>query len=333
MVITPLVAAWIAFGVGVGVACAERLHTHRVRRVARLAFGESGKPRTWVAIVPMARVGAVMAALWGLLVLTSLDPRVQEAEPTRGASRHLLIALDVSPSMLLEDSGPAKEKVRRSVWAGEVVQGVLDRLDMATTRITLVAFYTDAIPVLSETFDKIVVANALDGLQMYTAFEPGATKLQQGVEKALELAKAWMPDSATLLVISDGDSISAPPPTRIPASIADTIVVGVGDPYRGSTVAGHTSKQDVVSLKQLATRLGGTFHQGNSKHLPSHILDGLTMIEPRVGESTGLRELALLAAAIGGTVLAIIGPALNLAGRTRASAASHRQRYVQGDLA
>lgn len=332
MVITPLVVIGIALAVGVVVVIGEWMHAGRMRRVGRLAFGEGGKPRRWVTIVPLLRVCAAIAVTWGLLILMSLDPRVQEVEPSRGASRHLLIALDVSPSMLLEDSGPEKEKVRRAVWAGEVVQGVLDRLDMSTTRITLVAFYTDAIPVLSETFDKVVVANALDGLQMYTAFEPGATQLQEGIEKALDLAKAWMPDSATLLVVSDGDSITAPPPARIPASIADTIVVGVGDPYRGSVVAGHNSKQDVVSLKQLATRLGGTFHQGNSKHLPSHILDGLTMIEPRVGESTGLRELALLATAMGAVVLALIGPALSLAGRPRTYAASRRRMELQGDL-
>ena len=333
MVVTPLVALWIAMGVGAIVAVGEWLHARRVQRVARLAFGESGSPRTWVALVPPLRIAAATAAMWGLLVLGSIDPRTEEIEPSRGASRHLLIALDVSPSMLLEDSGPETEKVRRGVWAGTIVQGVLDRLDMATTRITLSVFYTDALPVLSETFDKAVVANALDGLQMYTAFEPGSTKLQEGVEKALDLAKPWMPGSATFIVVSDGDSITAPPPSRVPASIADVIVIGVGDPYKGSTIAGHNSKQDVASLKQLAARLRGTYHQGNTKHLPSAILEKLTMIEPRIGESTGLRELALFATAVGAFVLAGLGPALGVAGRRRIALSSPQRGVLHGDIA
>ena len=235
--------------------------------------------------------------------------------------------------MLLEDSGPGKEKVRRTVWAGKVVQGVLDRLDMGTTRISLVAFYTKALPVLTETFDKAVVSNALDGLQMYPAFEPGATKMQEGVNAALEVAKGWMPDSATLLVVSDGDTITAPPPSRLPASISDTIVIGVGDPYKGSSVGGHSSKQDMVSLKQLAARLGGVYHQGNEKHLPSEVLDGLTMIEPRIGEQTGLRELALIMAVGGGSVLALIAPTLALAGRPWRHGASRRRVGVMGGAA
>ena len=333
MVISPLTALGIAVVVALLVAIGEWLHASRIRRVARLAFGLSGRPAAWVALVPPVRIFAAGAATWGLVMLATLDPLVQEVEPSRGGSKHLLIALDVSPSMLLEDSGPEKEKIRRGVWAGKVVQGVLDRLDMGTTRISLVAFYTKALPVLTETYDKAVVSNALDGLQMYTAFEPGATKLQEGVTAALEQAKGWMPGSATLVVVSDGDSITAPPPSRIPASIADTIVIGVGDPYKGSSIAGHSSKQNMVSLKQLAARLGGTYHQGNEKHLPSDVLDGLTMIEPRLGESTGMRELALIMAVGGASVLALLAPALAIAGRPWGYAASRRGVGMAGGAA
>ncbi len=295
----------------------EWLHARRVSRVRYMAFGAGGQPSPWAHAVPLARTVAAGLCAWGLLILLNHVPRELDAKPTREASKHLLICLDVSPSMLIEDAGPTMEKTTRAEWAGELVQTILDRLDMETTRVTLYAVYTDALPVMDETFDKDVISNALDGLRMYPAFKPGATDLQSGVAKALERAKVWPKDSATLIVVSDGDSTNPPTRTFLPISIADTIVIGVGNPHRSTMVAGHSSRQDTSSLKLLAARLDGAFHQGNAKHLPSNILDGLSMIEPRIADTLGLRELAMIACGIGASTLAGAGPALASFGAPR----------------
>jgi Ca-activated chloride channel homolog len=317
VVITPLVALWIAIAVAVLVLLAEILHHRRIRRIAHLAFGPDGRPAAWTSIASPLRVFAAAAATWGLLVLASADPAVREETPTREASRHLLIALDVSPSMQLVDAGPDAEKESRAIRAGRIVQGVLDRLDASTTRVSLVAFYTDALPVLTETFDKEVVRNALDGLPMSTAFESGATKITEGVTKSLETARSWMPGTATLLVVSDGDELTSTAVPALPASIADVLVVGVGDPQQTMSVGGHASRQDTVSLKQLAARLGGVYHQGNTRHPPSRLLEDLTMIEPRLSDGDGLRELAIYSSVAGVAALALLGPLLSIAGRPR----------------
>ena len=317
MVITPLVAFWIAILVGATVVFAEILHHRRIRRVAHLAFGPEGRPSAWTTLASPLRVIAAAAATWGLLVLLSANPVVREEKPTREASRHLLIALDVSPSMQLVDAGPNAEKESRAIWAGKIVQGVLDRLDASTTRVSLVAFYTDALPVLTETFDKEVVRNTLDGLPMSTAFESGPTKITEGVVKSLETARSWMPGTATLLVVSDGDELTSTSIPRLPASIADVLVIGVGDPQQTMSVGGHASRQDTVSLKQLSARLGGIYHQGNTRHPPSHLLEDLTMIEPRLSDGNGLRELAIACSVAGVATLALLGPLLSIAGRPR----------------
>ncbi len=205
---------------------------------------------------------------------------------------------------------------------GEVIQAILDRLDTETTRVTVFAVYTKSIPVIEDTFDRNVVRNVLDGLPLYAAFEAGPTRLSSGVNDALGYARKWKANSATLLVISDGDSEEQVNVRSIPPSIADTIVVGVGDPVRPTMIAGHRSVQDTSSLKALANKLKGVYHQGNNKHLPSRILDKLTMIRPRIGEGLGLRELALLCSGLGGAGLCLIGPALHLFGR------NHRQHPV-----
>ena len=155
----------------------------------------------------------------------------------------------------------------------------------------------------------------MDGLPLFAAFESGPTRLSSGVSEALNYARKWEPNSATLLIISDGDSEEKMDVRSIPSSIADSIVVGVGDPMRPTMVSGHRSTQDESSLKLLATKLKGRFHQGNNKHLPSEVLANLTMVRPRVTDSLGLRELAMACIAIGGGLLALIGPVLILFGR------------------
>jgi Ca-activated chloride channel family protein len=224
--------------------------------------------------------------------------------------------------MMLKDAGPEAEKVSRGAWAGKLVQGILNRLDTETTRVTLFAFYTSALPVVQETFDKEVIRNALDGLPMYVAFEPGPTDMHKGISKALDHARIWPRRSAMLVVVSDGDASgwggANQAPLSRPDSIADSIVIGVGDPFRSSVINGHSSRQDASALKQLAARLGGTYHDGNQKHLPSSVLANLSLTSPRPGPVVNLREAALAALGAGASLLALLGPALVLFGRPRA---------------
>ena len=309
----------IAFAVLVIVGIAEWLHARRVARVARLAFGPSGRASRWTIVVAPSRTIAAALATWGLMFLVTYDPIEIERKPAKIASNHLLVLLDVSPSMQLKDSGAEAQGISRAKRAGEVVQAVLDRLDMENTRISIVAFYTDALAIVQDTFDKEVIRNALDGLPMYTAFEPGPTDLKKGLVKAFEIARLWPADSATLLIVTDGD-VATGIPSVIPSSIADTIVVGLGDPVKSSDVNGHASRQDTMGLRQLATRLGGFYHDGNRKHLPSDVVNSLTMIAPRVGGNWSVRDLALLAVGIGCSTLAFIGPLLTFFGRPRSFA-------------
>jgi hypothetical protein len=129
--------------------------------------------------------------------------------------------------------------------------------------------------------DKDLVAGLMDGLPLYTAFKPGETDLQSALDEAFAIARPWARGSTTLVVISDGDLSKPVNPGRRPASIADAIVIGVGDPGRPTVLAGHASRQDAWTLKALAGRLDGMYHDGNVRHLPSDVLGRLTSIAPR----------------------------------------------------
>ena len=293
-----------------GIFCAcvttlgEWLHRRRLNEIESLAFGPKG-PRGWTHSAPFIRVFATLVLGFSLWVLAHLESKPPEIDPSKEPSQHLLIALDVSPSMYLEDSGPERN-IRRGTQASEVLQAVFQRLDMSRTRVSVVAFYTDAFPVVLESFDINVVNNVLNGLPMEFAFNAGSTQLQQGVEKALDFSKAWPKGSTTLIVVSDGDTVGGSLPARLPLAISDVLVLGVGDPHKGSSVAGRTSRQNIQALQRLAVRLGGIYHDANTKHLPSEVVRNLAMAVPSVEDQTLLRDLCVAGAGLGTSLLSLL---------------------------
>jgi len=297
------------------VGAAEWWHQRRITRVAHLAFGPQGQPRKWTKAAPWLRTLACGAALWGCLTLFNLGPVVvQSKQIPEGGYRHLLLALDVSPSMKLKDGGPEKSQTRTH-RAGEVLMSVLERIATDQVRISVVAFYTTAKPVVVDTYDLEVVRNILNDLPLELAFDVGKTKLFEGIRMAVDMARPWQPDSTVLILASDGDTVPDSGLVTLPASINQVLVVGVGDADRGLFIDGHQSRQDVGTLRQLANRLNGRYFNANAKHLPSDALLPLAEIMPlRDVQEKGRRELALALLATGAGTLALLPFALAMAG-------------------
>jgi hypothetical protein len=310
------------------VAFAEWHQVRRTQRVARLAFGPGGRPTVWARIVPWIRVATMGMIAWGFAVLICEPPRVAEAEPAPEASKHVLVCLDSSPSMFLEDAGPRRsdngEFQQRMVRGGEVIQAVLDRLDGENTRITVFGVYTKAVPIVEETFDKAVVQNLFDGLPVFSAFNPGPTQLSSSISDAIEYARRWPDGSTLLLIVSDGDSTDKTPIRAVPKSIADTVVIGIGQTNKATSIAGHASRQDADSLRSLASQLRGTYFDANLRHLPSDLLNRLSIIQPRVADGVGLRDAAVLAVCCGASLLSILLPTLSVFGVPRRQPSVHK---------
>jgi Ca-activated chloride channel family protein len=310
-----MTAEWTALAVAATAALAEWLHARRVRRVARLAFGPRGEPLAWTKIAPVIRVLSVALLGFGLVQLSLLAPRSTRSDLVpEGGYRHLVIALDVSPSMQLKDAG-TERKETRAKRASQVLLSVLERIALDQMRVSVVAFYTGAKPVVVDTFDLEVVKNVLNDLPLDVAFDTGKTSLIAGIKESVALARPWKPGSTTLFVVSDGDSVPDTGFPEMPRSISDVLVIGVGSPRAGENIDGHLSRQDASTLRQMATRLRGTYHDANEKHLPSKQLATLAQALPmRDQTEKGKRELALASVAIGATLLALLPVALAMFG-------------------
>ncbi|MGB0326825.1 MAG: vWA domain-containing protein [Akkermansiaceae bacterium] len=299
----------VAAAVAVLALGAELLHTRRIRRVRHLAFGPQGRFPLPVVIAPILRVLFLGALGWSLTTLLFLNPKahrskVKFVEPKE--RRHLLVVLDVSPSMKLKDSG-GESQLTRTQRASKLVESLLQRTSDNKLHVTLVAVYNGAKPVVEESRDLEVILNFLDGMDLSSVFPTGKTQLLAGIKEAARIAHDWPANSATLLVISDGDSVPASGMPKMPPSIGGVLVMGVGNPTKGSMVDGRQSRQDVGALQQIASRLGGHYHDGNTRHVPTAELDklGSLKIEDDKLKLT-LREYALITAVASGVGLALL---------------------------
>lgn len=289
---------------------AELLHLRRLRRVAALAFGPARRPRPWARLAPLPRVLGAVALSWGLVTLLVVEPRKHSTDGSRMVDartlRHVVLILDVSPSMHLEDAGPHNTQ-SRAVRAREVLDSFFRRIPVELYRISVVAVYNGAKPVVEDTDDLEVVQNILGDLPMQYAFASGPTRLFAGLEEAARIARPWNPGSTTLVLVSDGDTVPAQGMPAMPASVAHVLVVGVGDPLAGKFIDGRQSRQDVSTLRQIAARLHGTYHNGNEKHLTSVLLAELAhAASSGLWERLTRREYALIATAAGAALLAFL---------------------------
>lgn len=302
-----MVAEWVALGVLVAMVLAELLHWRRCRRLARLAFGPQQRATAWARCSPLMRIFACVLAAWGLTALLLMDPKVHSAPILdRSEMKHLLLVVDVSPSMYLEDAGPEKNISRRE-RAADVLTSLFSRLPMREYQVSLIAFYTGAKPLLAESRDPEIVRHIVAELPIYSGFRSGKTDLFSGLQLAATTAKNWRPKSTTVVVITDGVTV---PPTgmpRMPNSVNSMLVVGVGDAQTGKFIDGHQSRQDVSNLRQVANRIRGVYHDANTKHIPTSTIIGFS------GENDksqwwrwGRRELALAASFLGGIILALL---------------------------
>lgn len=304
----PILTALLAL---ILVTTAELLHLRRIHRVRHLAFGTNTPIPAITYIAPILRILSLAALTWALTTLITLTPKAHRSananiEIPTNERRHLILLLDVSPSMRLRDAG-ADDKLSRTQRASALLQSMLQRTADEKLHFTMIAVYNGAKPVVKESRDVEVILNFLDGLPLSSVFKPGKTKLFDGIEEAAKVAKDWPAHSATLVIASDGDTVPSSGMPKLPPSIGSTLVLGVGNPTKGTFIDGSQSRQDAGTLSQIASRLGGSYHDGNKKHIPTQTIANLgTLKLTTEKKALTLREYAIIATALSALILALI---------------------------
>jgi Ca-activated chloride channel family protein len=299
-------AIWAALAAAGLAVIGEWLHARRLARVGTLAFGPNGRARRWTLVAPAIRVIALSGLAWSLVTLISFNNLIRERDRKSSASRHLMVLLDVSPSMLLKDAGDSGD-LTRNERASAVLKSVLDRVPGDHVRFSAAGFYTETRLLVKECQDRELILHLTGGTPFHITYKPGKTDLLKCLNEAGELIKDWERKSTTLLVISDGDSVPPVGLKPMPSSVSQVIFAGVGDPGRGTFIDGHLSRQDTATLSQLSRRLNGTFYDSNTRHIPSDALAKLNAEEPGAAKwKTDRRVLALITLAVSTALLCLL---------------------------
>lgn len=294
-------------------ALAELLHARRVKVAARLAFGPGGTPLTWTNAAPFLRCLALSAFAWGLAVMWQLHQAAKDGQPAETAEpTRLIFVADLSPSMYLKDAGP-EGKVTRQQRMREEVEAVLMRVG-GDLRYGVVGFYTEARSVVMDARDPELVRNVFDGLPVQYVMKPGSTDLGAAINAAVKVVAGLPEQTVRLVIFTDGDTVPLQPILPRPKSVRDVLVLGVGDPRKGTFIAGHQSRQDAQVLADVARALRGAYHDVNEKHLPTDALGDLVRRTPPPKTGLDLAGMAVLAMLMGASVLALLPVALQYAG-------------------
>lgn len=305
----PALALAAALVAAVVAALGESLHSRRIRRLGLLAFGGAGRPRSWTRVVPLMRIASVAMVAWSLVTLVTFDNRTRESRLGNNIERHLVVLLDVSPSMLLRDAGQSTD-LTRNARAAELLKSVMDQVPGDHIRFTAVGFYTEARMLVEQCRDRELLIHLTSGTPFHITYKPGKTDILSSVNQAGEMIKELPRKSATLLILSDGDSLPPSGLKPLPSAVSHVIVAGVGDPVRGSQIDGHLSRQDSSNLSQLARRLGGDYFDGNVIDLPREALESLNVQQSLRSKWRVDRRLVALFLLVGASVALCLIPLL-----------------------
>ena len=244
-----------------------------------------------------------------LLLAGLLFAGVALAQPTWGAERivvdargsDVVVALDVSRSMLAGDAAPSRLEMARAALAEATRRASGDRF-------ALVVFAGEARPLVPLTSDLASFRELLATAEPESV-ERGGTDLGAALDAALALIPEQSERAATVLLVTDGEDLAARGAAAAERCRARGVVVdaiGVGSPLGSKIVvrngrsaaflkdgAGRdvVSKLDPAALRRIAEATGGrAFEPGT---------DGTALLEALERRSRGRRGGA------GGAVVAI----------------------------
>lgn len=305
-----------AVAVGVLTWIGEKLHQRRCQNVLHLATGPVGRLRWWVRGVPLLRAISLAGITWGLVTLVLCTGGVfaerTDSDRDNDAARRIVFVADLSPSMALTDAGPKGDQ-SRAQRARDVVDAILSRLN-GDLRFSVIAFYTEARPVITDARDPELVRNVFDGLPVWYVMKAGKTDLGAGVRETLKLLADFPERSATVFLCTDGDTPDLGVIPKPPGSLRDLYVLGVGDPQRGTFLDGHMSRQEVATLQKLAGRLRGQYLDVNEKHVSTLSLGDLVMSVGAKREGFRLTDWAIVVLAAAAAVQALLPVLLEYGG-------------------
>ncbi len=209
-----------------------------------------------------------------LVLIAAFRPKWgREYVETMTRARNVVVAIDVSRSMLAEDVRPNRLERAKA--------DVADMIDsLGGDRAALVAFRRTGVAVCPLTTDKAYLRNALESLTPDSA-PRGETDLGSAIRESLSLissdstSSSIADDHSAIIIISDGGDLRGEALNAAAQAKARSIpifTIGIGDPHVGAAIPSEDGrgtqrfkgeevrvKLDEAPLKAIAEASGGKY--------------------------------------------------------------------------
>jgi Ca-activated chloride channel family protein len=276
----------------------------RMRSAARqggsalyLPFAASVAAPATTATLPRG-VLALLAAVWGLLVLAAMRPQwLGQPLPVPTSGRQIMLAIDCSGSMASQDMGGASRLEIVQVVAGRFIarrRGDQIGLVLFGSRPYLQAPLTTDIATVQQFLDEAVVGVAGPQTAIGDAIGLAIKELRQRERTG----GAPMHQSVLILLTDGGNDAGVMPPLEAARLAAQTglriFTIGVGAAEEQSLfglTSGNTDL-DVSLLQNIASITGGEFFRATNPEALQAVYRRINQLEPTAGNKQWLRPAA-----------------------------------------
>jgi Ca-activated chloride channel family protein len=258
-----------------------------------------------------SRAGAMLAALrWlalAVLIVGLAQPRLtQSTTEVKASGVDIVVALDLSGSMISEDFVVKGQRVNRFDMARSVLSGFIDK--RPNDRIGLVVFATKAYVATPLTLDHDFLHENLDRLQIGT-INDNATAIGDGLATAVNQLRNLKAKSKIVILMTDGQNNSGELAPLVAANAAAALgvkvyTVGIGmrgqAPMPTTDMFGRKVYQwvpvdiDENTLRQIAEKTGGKYYRADNAEKFRQIyaeIDKLEKTEATINKYTQFTEL------------------------------------------
>ena len=239
----------------------------------------------------------VKGLVWIALVVAAAQPRfVGEPQPLTSEGRDLMLALDLSGSMAMEDFDVRGQAVDRLTVVNAVAREFVRSRE--GDRVGLVLFGSRAYLQAPLTFDRETVVEMLDEAELGLAGEE--TAIGDAIGLAVKHLRHRPGDERVLVLLSDGaNNVGSLEPMRAAQIAAEegvrvyTIGIGSGQqvvqtPF-GPRRVGADAELDEQTLGAIAELTGGSYFRARDTEGLLDVYRRIDALEPTEGEAVTVR--------------------------------------------
>lgn len=226
-----------------------------------------------------------LVAIGGLIVALARPQSHDNFNTSRINGTDIVIALDISGSMMAKDFSPSRFAAAKSTASKFVNQREHDNMG-------LVVFAGESLSLMPLTNDRGALVNAIDNIEMGDLTD--GTAIGDGLVSAINRIVSGKAKSKSIILLTDGTNNAGEVPPSTAAQIAKqkgirVYTIGVGtngtikipDPYGFSSTTIET-KIDEESLREIANTTNGKYFRAKDEKVLKKVFEEIDSLEKSV---------------------------------------------------